>query len=244
MRKNNQLYALLLLMTITLSMYGMEEDNLSLHQLAKDGKIEELCTCLDNGADIDAKDAEGKTPLMYAVQFGKFATVSTLVINYYVDLEAQGPSGKTALHYTATSDNKSQPAICNLLLNREANPNAQTIDKRTPLHIAALNNREPIVIQLLLGKANTNLKDAGGNTALDYAEDNKNEYITNYLLTRKSASSSESYSSTSRSSRTILFPPERDLSEEEKDAREQRATLQLLEEARQKLKTWIDNNKK
>ena len=59
---------------------------------------------LESGADVDCKDNQGKTALIYAVENENVELIDTL-IEVGADINSQDESGKTAMHYASKNDN-------------------------------------------------------------------------------------------------------------------------------------------
>ena len=93
--------------------------------------------------DINAKDASGATPLIYAARAGHVETIQYLVDNGG-DVSEAGYGGLLPLHHAI---NHMREPTCTLLLDLDANPNAGDEHGATALHFAAmagaLNARRP-----------------------------------------------------------------------------------------------------
>jgi ankyrin repeat protein len=130
---------------------------------------------LDGGANIEARDEEGSTPLMQAAAFGQTETFKFLVergakINVR---DKRGMSPLTAAACAcAIATMNSTFDIVRLLLEKGANVNAYDHDGRTALMMAAGSpDGAPSVSLLLSYGANAMVKDNKGRTALDFAKD-------------------------------------------------------------------------
>lgn len=73
-----------------------------LHWAASSGLSSEAIRALcDSGADLDARDASGWTPLMIGASAGRAEIVAQLLY-LGADATAANPRGQTALHYAAS----------------------------------------------------------------------------------------------------------------------------------------------
>ena len=93
------------------------------------------------GADINAVDSSGTTPLGRAVISESKEAVEFL-INHNAELNTQDNTGMTPLHYAADSENRE---IMLLLLNSGADKKIRDYEGRPPLSIAMARNHREIV---------------------------------------------------------------------------------------------------
>jgi hypothetical protein len=109
---------------------------------------------LEAGADINATNVTGKTPLMFAVEHCNTQTVRFLAnfippgegINN--ELNASDADGQTALLY-AMELGEDGLEIVEILVTAGADINIMNFKKKTPLHIACLNQSTKTVMMLL-----------------------------------------------------------------------------------------------
>jgi hypothetical protein len=119
------------------------------------GKVDKVRGLLDSGADINAKHSSGDRPVLFIVA----GAMQTSDVDYRANLLG----------------------VAKLLLQRGANPDAQTPIGKTALMLAA-EAGDPELVELLLSKgANPSLKDASGHTALALAQTKGHPYTIRLL---------------------------------------------------------------
>jgi ankyrin repeat protein len=139
---------------------------------------------LEKGADVNARDKRGFTPLMRAVLNGSEEAVKT-VMEFKPDLNAQttdpdpDTSGSTALMYAVAKDRKD---VVDLLLDAGADINESDAVVGSALTWAAAYDREEIVTDLLERGADPNVVNNVGGTPLIVAASKGNPRIVRMLL--------------------------------------------------------------
>ena len=128
------------------------------------GQLRVVNYLLDHGANIDLK-CGGDAPLHEATSSGNKAMVE-LLLKRGADVNATDGTGGTALHIATQNGFRT---VAEMLLSFHADPNARNADsnqRRTPLHFAAsLGHIE--MMKLLIGAgADVNAKDKVGSTPL------------------------------------------------------------------------------
>jgi hypothetical protein len=121
---------------------------------------------LAHGADANARDNEGKTPLFWAVYAWNHPEHASLLIAHGADVRPRDHEGQTPLHYAALFGSEAQ---IGLLLEHGAEIDARTALGRTPLHYAAGLGRHEEVALLVRQGADTGIRDNEGRTPLDLA---------------------------------------------------------------------------
>ena len=131
----------------------------------------DVTRCLQSGADPNARDEDGWTPLVSAATFTSNPAVIVALLNAGADPNARTDDGETPLlGATAFTVN---PAVIVALLDAGADPNARTDDGWTPLHWAArLTDNSAVIVALLDAGADPNARDEDGWTPWDMAQEN------------------------------------------------------------------------
>ncbi len=132
------------------------------------------------GADVNARDRLGFTPLHTAFYTTPAAVEPLLAAG--ADVNARDESGRTPLHFVAR-DNDSESEV-ELLLAAGADPMARAEDGDTPLHYAARGNGTAAVFEALLaaGADVHTRNDAGRTPLLCAAQYNENSVAYQTLL--------------------------------------------------------------
>ncbi|MDP3211437.1 quinoprotein dehydrogenase-associated putative ABC transporter substrate-binding protein [Methylotenera sp.] len=167
---------------------------------------------LKRGAKVNARDDEGKTPLIVAVASGDISLISGLLA-YGADPNAQDHDGWTAAMHAVRSN---EPKIFRLMGQYKANYNLVNSDDMTALAMAVMNNKANAAVAMLdngakpdfaMGaakynalmlavkkgnqqmaqtllqyKANPNAKNTGGLTPLMIAAFSNHDMIVSLLL--------------------------------------------------------------
>jgi len=136
-------------MSQRLSKKQLEELNASLFDAVGRGDAKAIKLALAQGADVNAKEGFGWTPLMSASFLGL-----ALVVNRLLDAGAQANSkardGSTALMMAALGGHE---AIAKALLDRGADPDERDKHDYSPITIVAESGCAPIARLLIAAKA-------------------------------------------------------------------------------------------
>ena len=124
--------------------------------------------CLDGGADVNARDEHGQTPLHFAFRLSPDPEVIAKLADLGADVNARDEFGWTPLH-RATA-HSAEPEVTAKMAGLGADVNARDKFGGTPLHTAAAFNPEPAVIAMLadLG-ADPEARNTDGQTPLHRA---------------------------------------------------------------------------
>ena len=155
-------------------------------------------TLVNAGADIDARNAYGESPLHYAALNGN-QVMSQVLLEAGAGVEAKDNKGRTPLHFATGGDLRrpgpvrnsvitpvhkfGNPLAIRALADAGANVNAKDEDDRSPLHYAAELRVRPEVVQALLNAgADVNARDSHGRTPLDIARSANNKEARSLLV--------------------------------------------------------------
>jgi len=178
--------------------------NVELHRAARNKKIKEVQRLLDQGADVNARDDRGWTPLSHAAYYG-YLKIVELLVSKGADVKAHEPEFGTVLHKVTKSgyqENKKFLKIAELLIEKGADVNAKikkdedeyedengepvVLDEKSgytrPLHHAAGRAKIKIAKLLISKGADVTVKDEYGQTALHRATGNQDEEMINLLV--------------------------------------------------------------
>lgn len=151
----------------------------ALHHAAGFGPLGNLQLLINKGADVNAKNRRGSTPLHWAIH--DEAKVR-LLLTEGANVNARQAQGRTPL-YLAAMLGDSVPTI-RLLLSRGADPNLGSVNGQTPLMTAAARGNVEAMQSLIERGAEVNAKDGAGETALMAACTNGNARAVRLLIER------------------------------------------------------------
>ena len=123
---------------------------------------------LAQGASPNARDREGRPPLVSAI-LGNSVAMLGLLLESKADVNATDPHGWTPLHFAAE---EVLPQMASLLLAKKADPNLRDEAGNTPLHRAVFSARGRDEVIRLLRKhgARDDVKNKAGETPKSLAD--------------------------------------------------------------------------
>lgn len=145
-------------------------DITALMEAARRGKTHSgiAAALVQAGSEVNAKDAYGVTPLLYAAISGSPETLRML-LKSGADVNAKDADGRNVLVEALTTENDLPPEIYEELIQAGADVNARTYQGMTPLLISAAGN--PRLLRALISAgADVNARDDRGLSALTYAQ--------------------------------------------------------------------------
>ncbi|CAM9639938.1 unnamed protein product, partial [Scytosiphon promiscuus] len=122
---------------------------------------------LDAGADVDARDERGLTPLHKALERGRLDVFRTLLV-HGADADARDPDGRAVLHRAAVAD-ENRVDFVDDLISAGAATHTKDNEGCTPLHLAASHRRLDVMRVLLRSGADVASVNNEGRTALHLA---------------------------------------------------------------------------
>lgn len=150
-----------------------------LHHAAGFGSLDTITLLLDAGADVNAKNRRGSTPLHWAID--NEAKVRLLIAKG-ANVNLKQVEGRTPLYQAASLGNGA--AIVRQLLAAGADSNVAMINGRTPLMAAAGRGDVDVMQILVAAGAKIDTKNGAGETALVLASGDGNPAAVKLLLDR------------------------------------------------------------
>ncbi len=155
-----------ILLTLTAALLPMLASATGLADLIQGGERKDALAAIAGGADVNAAQPDGTTPLMWAVQ-----RIDHELVNELLKRGAR-PNGRNVLGATALTEaiDTSDSALVIQLLQAGADPNAGNDDDQMPLMLAARAGSMPMVEALVKAGAKINTREKfRGQSALMWA---------------------------------------------------------------------------
>lgn len=150
----------------------------SFFDAALNGLQTEVISAIEKGLNVNSKDEEGRTALMYAAFNGHTALMQKL-LEKGASVDLRDANGRTALMLAASGP---FPQSVKLLLDNKSDPNLVDGEEHfSALMFAAAEGQLEVVKILLKYKADPSLKDVDGDNALTFAANNGHKDVVDYL---------------------------------------------------------------
>jgi hypothetical protein len=142
------------------------------------GNLEQVKSLVARGADINALDRQGWTPLSTAIRRQR-KEIAKYLIAQGADVTIPDRGGMTPLHMAAF---KGDVELVGLLIEKGADVNVKDKTSVTPLHFAAEYGWKDVVEFLLAKGADVNLQSSRGDNALSKARRRRHQEVVDLLL--------------------------------------------------------------
>lgn len=155
-----------------------------MHKAVLANNVKILTWLIQNQADLNAEDIQGRTALHLAIQRNDFASF-TLLLDAGADINIRDSLGKTPLHYAIEKQNTT---MLKALFTKNANLVMADNEGQTPLHYLIKkkypdNYIKPFVKRM--SPSELSIADNDVKTALHYAIENKQTSIVQMLFEKK-----------------------------------------------------------
>ncbi len=143
--------------------------------------LEQIQTCLNNGADIKAQNNKGDSPLHHIASSNANPEIIKILVKAGANLNMHNELGMTPLHGAGAQSNHLEVIMALIDVGADVNaqgryrlPNGQKqFGGWTPLHWAASDNENPEIIMIMLkAGADGKIENDIGQTPFDLAKDN------------------------------------------------------------------------
>lgn len=170
----------------------LREIDSNLITAARTGSSDTVQALVDQGANVNAHDADGQTSLMVAAGRGATGTVQ-LLLSKGADINAKDKNGRTAFLWATSCPPDRFGLVQTLsdtaeaLLTRGADITTSDAEGKTALMWAAMHGYEPILRSLVANNVPLDAQDKEGNTALLFAVSNDHIDLVRVLLKSNAA---------------------------------------------------------
>ncbi|XP_069779504.1 ankyrin repeat domain-containing protein 53 [Narcine bancroftii] len=189
------------------------------------GNVDWLRLSLDKAKNRVAVDCQGYNTMHYAAQSGWLQGLRVLVEEYHMDMNMPDPRGICPLHLVLNKEHGSHADHClKYLLDIGADPNVQTIDGQSPLHLAAKAGLLDCITMLVEAGANVMVRNKEEQRPLDLARIWGHRTCARYLADLMWKSNARVLLRETRKLhelKLVLLSEERQLRELEQERREQ-----------------------
>ncbi|MDR3303283.1 MAG: ankyrin repeat domain-containing protein [Treponema sp.] len=180
--------------------YRTDDGITPLHISARAGYIGFIEFLIEQGANVNTKNASGSTPLHEAVRSGNLEAI-TILLKARANINAQDARGNSVLHLAIRDIPVSKhKEIVELLLQQpDIDPSLWDEHGDSPLHAAIIRNEEVAILELLLKYgSDVNIRNIEGKVPLYVAvEENRPQYIPALLDSHSNVFAADSVGVTS-----------------------------------------------
>ena len=158
----------------------LSENNESLlHNAAMSGKVDAIDLVISNGADIEARDNFGRSPIFFSLYSREPAALAKM-IEKGADVNVKNEDGATLVQVAARVE---MPEMVKMLIDAKVDVNIADKDNTTPLYWAVMTGNEEIAKMLLSNGADPNIAEKNsGDNPLHLASIKGQNGITKLLL--------------------------------------------------------------
>jgi ankyrin repeat protein len=169
-------------MAIGGAIYVADAQNHTYVDMCKTRTPEQITALIKAGADVNAKDKDGLTPVMWTAACNSKPDAIAALVKAGADVNAQAKDGSTPLILAELRN--PNPEVITALVKAGADVNAKNKDGLTPLNFAAMWTDKPDVIAALVtAGADVNARDSQGMTPLMWAAyQNKHPQVITALV--------------------------------------------------------------
>ena len=165
-----------------------------LHEAVRYGRVDIARLLLENGANANAMDSIGKTPILLIIPEPAQQEMYPLLLKHGANANQKDMYGDTALHVAALGN--APVNTLSLLMSNGASLNERNKEGVTPLALA-IESRHPAQVRFFAQNgADVYAEDMEGNTPLTKALDSENADMLKTLIDRDNVASTDSSGNT------------------------------------------------
>lgn len=164
--------------------------NTPLHEAVRYGRTDIVKTLVSCGANVNAMDALGKTPLLILVPKEKQGEIYQILISNKADVRLKDMYGDSVFHIATMSN--SDVSVLQILYSAGADINERNKQGVTPLAVAVQNKLESHIAFYANNGADIHAEDKNKETPLTRAFKSENFDIIQTLITRENVRSYDS----------------------------------------------------
>jgi ankyrin repeat protein len=152
----------------------------SLHEVVKDGTVDEVKEFINDGIDINQKNEDGMTPLMYAAKNNHRVEVIKVLLNNRANINIEGLSQTPLALYAAENENLD---IIKTLVDAGMKTSVSDYHGNTALMVAAENNNNHEIVKYFIERGSSlEAVDKWGGNVFERAAYNKNIEVIRTLI--------------------------------------------------------------